>query len=161
MLSIEITGSRELAERFDRMPEEVRAALRRKITRLTLKLEEHVKTQKLSGQVLHTVSGRLKRSIHSEVVDSGSMITGRVYSSGDVPYARIHEFGGKTAAHEIVATKAQALSFIMGGKRVFFRRVRHPGSVMPERSYLRSSLEDMRAEIVDGMVDAVREAVRA
>ena len=160
MLSISITGGERTAGRFRHMPDDVRRALHAKIMKLTLQLEAHVKNDKLSGQVLHTRSGRLKRSIKSEVVDRGSIITGKVVSTG-VPYAAIHEFGGRTQAHEIVATKAKALSFIMGGKRVFFRRVHHPGSVMPQRSYLRSAMDDMHQQIVDEMAAAVREAVRS
>lgn len=160
MLSISITGGERTAGRFRHMPDSVRRALHAKIAKLALQLEAHVKSDKLSGQTLHTRSGRLKRSIKSEIVDRGSIITAKVFSTG-VPYAAIHEFGGRTQAHEIVATKARALSFIMGGKRVFFKRVHHPGSVMPQRSYLRSAMDDMHQQIVDEMAAAVREAVRS
>jgi len=34
----------------------------------------------------------------------------------------------------------------------------HPGSVIPERSYLRSALDDMKDEILDGLADAATEA---
>jgi len=160
MLSIQVTGNEALQKRFEDMPTAVRNALRNKITALTLKLEAHVKNDKLSGQVLKVQTGALRRSITSEVIDTGDNITGRVYSSGDVKYAAIHEFGGKTAAHVIIPTKAQALYFMMGGKDVFAKRVNHPGSVMPMRSYLRSALADMRAEIASGMEQAVRQAVK-
>jgi len=160
MLSIEIVGDEALQKRFANMPTEVRKALKNKITALTLKLEAHVKNDKLSGQVLKVQSGALRRSITSEVVDNGVNITGRVYSAGDVKYAAIHEFGGKTAAHEILPTKAKALHFMMGGKDVFAKRVNHPGSVIPMRSYLRSALADMRVEIATQMEQAVRQAVR-
>ena len=160
MLSVRIVGTDRVAERFRSMPESVRTALLRKVTSLTLLLEAHVKNDKLSGQVLNTVSGRLKRSIQGEVRDDGYRITGSVFSSGDVPYASIHEFGGRTSPHDIFPVKAQALSFMMGGKRVFAKYVRHPGSLMPERSYLRSALSDMKTQIAEEMTDAVRKAVK-
>jgi phage gpG-like protein len=81
---------------------------------------------------------------------------GSVFSSGDVKYAAIHEFGGQTAPHLIVPKKAQALAFMgKSGNQVFARQVNHPGSKMPERSFLRSALNDMSGEIQRGMKQAV------
>ena len=105
-------------------------------------------------------SGRLGHSIQQKVDSSPTSVTGTVYSAGDVKYAAIHEFGGKTAAHEIVAKNGQALAFMMGGKQVFFKKVNHPGSTMPERSFLRSSLGEMKDEIIGGIREAVAEGTR-
>ena len=44
---------------------------------------------------------------------------------------------------------------------MFARIVHHPGSRIPERSYLRSSLAEMAAEIDAEMKAAVIDAVRA
>jgi phage gpG-like protein len=76
-----------------------------------------------------------------------------------VPYAAIQEFGGKTAAHQIIAANAKALAFRAGGDQIFRRRVDHPGSAIPARSYLGSSLADMRDEIGSGFKQAVLEAL--
>jgi hypothetical protein len=48
----------------------------------------------------------------------------------------------------------------MGGKQVFFKRVNHPGSQMPVRSFMRSSLRDMRPEIIEAMRKAVEEGTK-
>lgn len=159
MLSLEIIGDKELVDRLNAGPEDVRRALRAKVTSLTLRLEAHVKQDKLSGQVLHARTGALRRAVASRVQEVNEKITGTVYVSNDVKYARIHEFGGRTSAHEIVPVKAKALAFMMGGKQVFFKRVQHPGSRMPERSYLRSSLDDMRDQIVSEIGNTLREAL--
>ena len=71
----------------------------------------------------------------------------------------IQEFGGKTAAHEILPVKAQALAFVAGGALRFARKVEHPGSLIPERSYLRSSLDEMSDEIVAALADAAAESL--
>ena len=155
MLKVEVRGTEALIAKLNAIPSRVREELYRTVTALTLKLEQHVKADKLSGQVLHVRTGALRRSIASKVDQSGSSVIGRVFSSGDVKYAGIHEFGGKTPPHEIVA-KGRALAFEMGGQMRFFKRVQHPGSVMPERSFLRSSLSDMRVEIVSEIQEAVR-----
>ena len=48
--------------------------------------------------------------------------------------------------------------FVADGATRFARRVEHPGSLIPERSYLRSSLEEMRAEIVAALAAAASES---
>ena len=160
MLKITVTGTDAVARRFQNMPENVRRDLMAKVLSLTIRLENHIKNDKLSGQVLKTVTGRLKRSIQYRVTDTGAMITGSVFSTADVPYAAIHEFGGRTSPHDIVPVKAKALAFMMEGKQVFAKIVHHPGSNIPERSYMRSSLKDMRTQIREEIEQVVREAVR-
>ena len=160
MLSIRITGTEAVRDRFRGLPAEVIVALTTKVYALTLELETHVKRDKLSGQVLHAITGRLRRSIHSSVTSNGDTVTGKVFSSGDVPYAAIHEFGGRTAPHDIYSVKAKALAFMQNGKIAFYKHVRHPGSKIPQRSYLRSSLDDMRQHIIDEMKNAVEEALK-
>jgi phage gpG-like protein len=159
VLNVTLTGDRELIERFATMPDRVRAALVQKVSHLALRLEEKVK-KKLSGDVLNVRTGNLRRSIQHQVDQSAAAVTGTVYSSGDVKYAAIHEFGGRTKAHVIEAVSAKALAFQIGGKQVLARRVNHPGSKIPERSFLRSSLTDMRDEIVAGLHQTVVDTLR-
>lgn len=155
LLNVTMVGDEALLVRIQRWPTAVHDMLLRKVTALSLRLQTHVKSDKLSGQVLNRKTGALSRSIVQQVIDQGLMIIGRVFSSGDVKYAAIHEFGGKTRAHDILPKKADALSFMIGGQRIFARVVHHPGSVMPERSYMRSSLTDMAEEITVGLKQAV------
>jgi phage gpG-like protein len=156
MLTIEVSGDKELIARLQSMPQRMRAALYAKTTELALELESHVKKDKLQGQVLNHRTGRLQQSIHHDVQQSGSSITGRVYSAGPVPYAGIHEFGGSVPDRYPV--NAKALHFFIGGKEVFATFAR--GFTMPERSYLRSSLADYRDRIIDGLTQAVQGAVK-
>lgn len=160
MLSVTLTGDRELIARLDAMPGKLQAALIQKVSYLALKLEAKVK-QKLSGDVLQVRSGDLRRSIANTVDSTANSVIGKVYSSGDVKYAAIHEFGGQTKAHVIEAINGKALAFMMGGKQIFVKRVNHPGSKIPERSFLRSSLTDMRDEIVEGLHQTVVETLQS
>jgi phage gpG-like protein len=114
--------------------------------------------QKLSGEVLQIRSGALAASIISSIENDGSDTSVSISSTG-VPYAAIQEFGGKTAAHDIVAVKAKALAFCAGGGQVFARSVQHPGSTIPAHSYLGSSLAEMRDEIESGFKQAILEAL--
>lgn len=161
IVNVQVVGDSELIARFKDMPRAVNQALFVKVTSLALKLEGYVKTNKLNGQVLNRISGALSRSIHNVVDHDMKSVVGRVFSSGDVKYAGIHEFGGKTAPHIIEPKKASVLAFLgKGGVRVFTKKVNHPGSKMPERSFMRSSLRDMSTEISTGMKKAVVDAVQ-
>jgi phage gpG-like protein len=140
---------------FDGLPSRVHAAIVRKVHALRLELESKIKGDKLSGQVLHVVSGDLRRSIFSGVEDKGDIVEGWAKQSGDVPYGAIHEFGGIIHIPEILPVKAKALHWVSGGKDVFAKRARAHDVTMPTRSFMRSSLEDMREEIVTGLKDVV------
>lgn len=155
MINVVLTGDREVIAQIDRMPASVRVMLRRKIRSLALRLKAKIQKGKLSGQVLNVVTGALRRSIDQRVSEDAHSVMGEVFSSGDVKYARIHEFGGKTRAHDIFPKKADALSFMMGGRQVFAKVVHHPGSQMPERSFMRSSLREMATTIQREMKEAV------
>lgn len=162
MLRVEIQADRAIAK-LDHLPPSVHAALLAKVYQLTLMLEEWVKNQKLAGQVLNKKSGRLVRSIHSKVEATPTAITGMVIQSADVPYGRIHEFGGTTSAHVIIPKKAAVLAWAMAGgqgNKRFAKSVQHPGSVMPERSFMRSSLRDKSIEISTGLKQAVVEGIQ-
>jgi phage gpG-like protein len=116
---------------------------------------------KLTGGVLQTHSGTLAASILSSIDEDDESGTRITISSTDVPYAAIHEFGGKTAAHEIIATNAKAMAFPGGGDIVFAKHVHHPGSAIPPRSYLASSVSELRDEIESGFKHAILDALRA
>lgn len=155
MITVTVIGKEELRARIDAMPDKVHTALLRAITSLALQLEAHVKQDKLEGQVLNHITGRLQGSIMHDVIDQGTRITGRVYSNTTVNYAAIHEYGGQIPDRYPV--NAQALHFFIGGKEVFAKFAR--GFTMPERSFLRSSLQDYRQIIINGMTNAVTSAL--
>ena len=150
-------NDRQLEARLTAMPTRVQKALVQKLTALAFKLENHIKADKLSGQVLNVRTGALRRSIFSTVETSATEVVATVASSSDVPYGRIHEFGGTIQVPEITPVKAQALHFVINGKDVFAKRVRAHTVSMPERSFMRSALADMKDEIEAGIRQAVEE----
>jgi phage gpG-like protein len=155
---LEVRGLEETRARFDAYPAALQAAHGAKATELAAALADLIKNDKLSGAVLNTGSGALRDSIAaSATVDSGGVLAS-VGSEGDVKYAAIQEYGGKTSAHEILPAKADVLAFVASDGQHFARRVEHPGSLIPERSYLRSALEDMKDEILAALADAAVEA---
>ena len=157
MFALQLDGLEEASARLAAYPAALTAALSAKATELADALADMVKNDKLSGGVLNALSGALRNSIAASVSADPDGVVASVASEGDVKYAAIQEYGGKTSAHEILPVKGQALAFVIGGAQLFARRVEHPGSLIPERSYLRSSLEDMKAEILAALAEAATE----
>lgn len=157
IINVTITGQRELVARLAALPTNIRGKVRLAVDGLARKLEAHVKNDKLNGQVLRKVTGALQGSIHSESYDTGEKIVGRVFSDKSVNYAAIHEFGGTIPDRYPV--RAKALSWMAGGQRIFAMKAK--GFQMPERSFLRSSLADMKDEIVQTLNAAVQEGIKS
>jgi phage gpG-like protein len=154
LLSLRDDASAALAD----CPARLRAALLQKATALAAELEAKVQ-QKLAGEVFTARSGALARSIVTTIDQDAAGVSVEIASNGDVKYAAIHEFGGMIPPHEIVPDKAKALAFAVGGKEVFATRVNLPAVTMPERSYLRSSLDEMADQIREGLSQAVVEGM--
>jgi phage gpG-like protein len=131
----------------------IRQVIAGRVADLAQQLEAHVKDN-LSGAVLNRRSGRLADSIVSGQDDDGAETIGFVSSQG-VPYAAIQEYGGKTAAHEIIAVKAKALAFAGTGGVTFAKSVHHPGSLIPAHAYLGRALADMQDAIATDLKQSV------
>jgi phage gpG-like protein len=164
-----VIGSAEVSAKFARAGATVHDQVYRAVQEMGFRLLTHVKADKLSGQVLNVRTGRLRRSINMRMSDGLDGIYAAVGTN--VVYARPNEFGAVTSPHEIVAKNAKALAFIMGvsqgaggvgpGQMMFRKSVHHPGSKIPERSFLRSALADMRGEILDRIQQALNQALEA
>lgn len=157
---VTVHGDQELIAKLGAMPDNVRKELRREVNYLAIKMLQMIQG-KLRGPVLNYVTGQLFRSIQERVTETTNSITARLFSAGDVVYAGIHEYGGTINIPEIRPVNAMALRFSPGGGEAIFRMWARAHTVhMPERSYMRSSLDDMRQEIVEGMREAVMTGVR-
>lgn len=110
----------------------------------------------------------MQGSLSTDFEDNGSQITGTAMASG-LPYLAIHEYGGVTRPHDILPVNAMALAFFGRGSAqfrpgaatgplVFAKAVHHPGSVMPERSYLRYALAQRRGAIRSALLAATQQA---
>lgn len=157
---VTVRGDKELITKLGAMPDSVRKELRREVNLLGIKMLQLIQS-KLRGPVLHYITGQLFRSIQLRVTESSSAIFARLFSAGDVVYAGIHEYGGTINIPEIRPVNALALRFAPGGGEAIFRMYARAHTVtMPERSFMRSSLDDMRSEIIEGMREAVMTGVR-
>ncbi len=154
MFALALEGLDEARARFDALPAALSAALAAKANELASALVDRVKYDKLSGGALNVRSGALQASIVADVSTDPDGVVVSVGSNGDVKYAAIQEYGGKTSAHEILPDKARALAFMIGGTLRFAKSVHHPGSTIPARPYLGSALDEMSGDIVAALASA-------
>lgn len=139
-------------------------AVRRRLDVVDAKLQRKIQREKLEGQVLHHRSGKLVNSIRMIPAEiSGSRITGRVEGAGGPAwYGAIHEQmpGSEFTsprAYEIVPTTKKALSFMLNGKRIIVKRVKHPAA--KERSFMRSAYAEMEGQIAEELQAAIDEVI--
>lgn len=151
----EVKGDREVIADLRRFNAAARGEIQKGIGRIVLKLLTRVKAQKLSGQALNVRTGRLRRSITQRVESSAEEISGIVGTNVD--YAAVHEYGFKG-----VVTIKQHLRLV---KQAFGRPLKFPvwatvgthskNVNLPERSFLRSALADMKnSGVIETEIDA-------
>lgn len=142
-LKVTATRLNDVVVQMQELGAGARSRLAAAVGEQALLFEAAVISDKLSGQVLNQVTGALVSSIASIVTDDASGVMAKVIA--DTPYSRIHEYGGV-----IEPVTKLALRFQIGGKWVMVKRV-----VMPERSYLRSTLAERADEIRASLARAV------
>jgi hypothetical protein len=113
--------------------------------------------------------GKMREALKVANDQSDTSVSGTLSASG-LPYLAIQEFGGVTSPHDIFPVNAAFLAFFgqasaqflpggdATGPLVFAKGVHHPGSVMPERSYLRYALATRRSAIRTAVLGAVVDA---
>lgn len=153
MITGTVIGGEAAIARFNAMPGRLRQELVAGIGRAVLKLQARVKDGKLSDEVLHVRSGRLRRSITGRVTQDADRVTGIVGTN--VIYGRVHEYG-----FEGVVTVREHLRRAVSGAAVNVRaHSRHMN--LPQRSFLRTALAEMAPEIRTEFEQAVNRAVHA
>ena len=104
---------------------------------------------KLSNQLLHVRTGHLRTSIKQRVEASDASVTATVYSDGIAdPYAAVHEYG--LEVRKRVSKNPLYKSKAVGG----------PTFQMPERSYMRSTGQEMRQMVIDSINKAAVDALK-
>ena len=125
-------------------PQQIRELLRKCIAKLTFKLLAKVKQDKLTGQVLNRVTGRLSRSVTANFKDGG--LTGIVGTN--VSYGAVHELGLEVVIKSHMRMMKQAFGKPIAERLV---EVKQHTVNFPEKSFLRSALKDMQPEIKDAL----------
>lgn len=131
--------------------------MREAIVRVCLLLMGNTK-RKLSDDVLKVRTGRLRRSITQEVLDKQDVIIGQVGTN--VNYAAAHEFGVNmdVQIQEHIQLRKEAFGKMLSTPVWTTVRAHTRHMVLPERSFLRSALEEMKDELPKEIKYAVSSA---
>ncbi len=165
VIGVQLLGLSNLSAKLDAISPSLQDKLRIFFAAFTLRLRDQVKANIVER---FKSTGPLYQGVQSEIIETPGAVTGRVFID-DVPYAAIQEYGGRTPPHEIVPVNASVLAFMApgalglssgGGSNalVFAKKVNHPGSNIPERTYARLALVQMRGEFEGGIRAVVDEA---
>lgn len=161
MIRFDIIGDRETVDRLSRAHGQVQRNVEATIGRLTLRLLTRVKGDKLSGQVLKTRTGRLRRSINRRLEGAGTTsIAG--YVGTNVEYARRHELGfhGTETVREHLRLIKQAWGKQLGSPKQVRVQTHSRQVDYPARSFLRTALREMDAEITAELKQATNEGIK-
>lgn len=146
---------------FEQSIPAILAAIEKSLMRAMADLQAYIQRNKLQGQVLnsHKNGAGLAGSLNIRMdVDGGVSIAGYVGTA--LIYARIHEYGfqGPETVQEYTQIRTTAFGRTVAPYTVFVRS--HERMMdMPERSYMRSSLDEKREAIVTRIREAIIEAL--
>lgn len=157
MITAYLVGDEQLLERLRALPDAINSGLARSITQLGIDLQRNVRQDKLSGQVLRSRTGALKSSIDLRVDQGARSVSASVFT--DLRYGAAQEYG--FAGTVSVAASLRRIREAFGrpiAEKTISVRAHNRRMDLPERSFLRSGLEDMtpaiRAAVEAGVAEA-------
>jgi hypothetical protein len=158
MITAYLVGDEQLLQRLRALPDTVNTGLVRGITHLGIELQRQVRQERLSGQVLKSRSGALKSSIDLRVEESARSVTASVFT--DLPYGAAQEYGfaGTVSVRASLRRITEAFGRPIAEKTISVRAYERR-TKLPERSFLRSALDDMSPAIRNEVEAALAEAV--
>ena len=158
MITAKLFGDVAAVDRLRAMRADAVAGVARMVARLGLELQSNVQQNKLSGQLLLVRSGKLRDSIAARTKESGTTVTASVYS--DLDYAAAQEYGffGTVGVRAGLRQIKEAFGRPIAPKTIavgaYERRMD-----LPQRSFLRSALDDMSPEIEEQIAEVLSEAM--
>lgn len=161
MVNFQITGAGNVVEFLDTIGVRTAAKVNAAVGVWCLRMSK-LAQGKVSGGLLKIKTGALRDAISrgtSTTIRSGGVvgIVGLAGASKEVAIAgAAQEFGANIPAHVVQALAGSRLRFMVGGKLVFAKQVHLPAVKIPERSFLRSSLEDIRAPALSEIAKAAQ-----
>lgn len=160
MLKMEFIGGDVLAAVLRSYGGKVQTAIVQSIGRSALRLQSEVMDNRLSGQVLNIRTGNLHRSIHQQVTSSDGLVVGEVNTN--VRYGVAHEYGfaGTVNVKASMRQIRQAFGRLLKSPRYVQIRAHSRNVKLPERSFLRSALRDMKPDIEADLQKSIERALR-
>ena len=158
MITAYLVGDVQLLDRLRVLPDAINSGLLRGITQLGIELQRHVQQDKLSGQVLRSRTGSLRSSIDLEVDHSSGTVTASVFTDSRYAGAQEYGFAGTVSVRASLRRIREAFGRPIAEKAISVRAYDRRMD-LPERSFLRSALEDIAPDIRDEVEAALAEAV--
>lgn len=148
--------------RFKTKKNRMLESIRVRMNQLLIQLQAKIVGEKLQGEVLQHRSGKLGKSIVLDPANGAVVIGDQVVGSviGATPpagYGIVHEKGGINAYEIVPVSKKVMMFYSAGGAKRFAKRVLHPP--LKQRSFMASTLEEMRARITAGIQEAAVEGL--
>lgn len=139
-------GGEEAGGQIRGTTDRILGAMMDTMNELMLRLQQEIVGEKLHGQVLKQRTGKLAASIRAmPTVQEGTDLVGAVEGGGGVAwYGKLHEFGFGPYDYEV--TRHIKMHY---GDLEFKKLVHSSG--FPERSFMRSTLSEFEATIVQSM----------
>lgn len=150
MIAFQIQGTDQVFLYLKGTTEKVQGGLQRAFARIAVRLQQYIVHQKLSGDPLHRHSGKLASSVIQRVETSGSQIKAIVQAGSLAPYAGVHEYGGTFSIPEHASVSRLGKAFT----------VRAHSATYPERSFMRTSLEENVEMYLQEVSSALGEALK-
>lgn len=150
MISFQQVGAEQVFIFLKGSPEKLQGGLQRAFARIAIRLQKYIKDEKLAGQVLHRRSGKLASSVIQRVETSGTQIAAIVQAGSLAPYAGVHEYGGVFTVPEHMSVSRRGKAF----------SVRAHSATFPERSYMRTSLEENISVFLEEINKAIGESIK-
>jgi len=159
-----IVGDRTLIERLGKMPPAVTSEVDAAVQKLGFELQARVQGSKLTGQVLHVRTGRLRSSLAQGASDTRSRFESTTdaaiaYVGTNVSYGVAWELGFSRR----VGAGARGGPRTLTGKSLQTYIARHPPGVRQyaARPYLAPALFEMRAQITQELGVALKRGMEA
>lgn len=133
----------------------LRRALVLKVTQLSVEVQRSVHNDKLSGQVLHNITGTLRRSVARDVQERPDGVFAKVGTPLDYGIGWENGFTRKIGA----GARGGPTSLLGLARERYFAK-HPPGTKFMQRPYLRPTLEEFKPRIVSELRAAVMEVMR-
>jgi hypothetical protein len=151
----------DFVEKLNRAPQVMLPAMAAELDKQNQLTIGHITAKRMSGQGpfpasehrLGVRTGRLRQSLRAtKTVLRGGNLESAIGSN--VKYMGIHEFGGEIKPHLIKARFGKSLRFMIGGKVIFRRSVKHPGGKYPARAPIYTGINDRADAIGEALCQA-------
>ncbi len=152
------SNANQIIAEVRQIPPRLGRNLFRAVARAVIDLQNYIRGEKLSGQVLNVRTGNLRNAIRAYPPGGPEFpIVGTVGVDRSAPYGEMQERGTR-GPYEITPTRKKALMFMVGGERIFARHVMHPG--LKTRPFMAPSFQEKREPIIVQLRAAVTDALK-